>query len=215
MDIRQIIITVLEIAGTISFAVSGAMTAMEKKVDLFGVLFLGIVTALGGGIIRDITIGKVPPSAFENGKYMMLAAATALIVFFIAWFASEHYQNNVEILNAVNNIFDAAGLGIFTVIGMKTAIATGYGHNAFFTIFLGMVTGIGGGIIRDLMIREIPFVLRKRIYALASLFGGVIYYIFLRMNINDLIAVLISAGATFGLRMLATFFKWNLPKAFE
>ena len=191
MDVREIIIMVLEVAGTISFAISGAMTAMEKKVDLFGVLFLGIVTALGGGIIRDITIGKVPPTAFEDGKYMTLAAFTALVVFFIARFASEHYKNKIEILNAVNNIFDAAGLGIFTIIGIKTAIATGYGNNPFFVLFLGMVTGIGGGIIRDILIQEIPFVLRKRIYALASLFGGLIYYLLFLWDVNDLVAVIV------------------------
>lgn len=169
---------------------------------------------MAGGIIRDILVGKIPPSAFSNYRYMAIAAATALIVFLIARMFREYYQHHVEVVNAVNNVFDAAGLGAFTITGAKVAMSMGYTENGFFVVFLAMVTGIGGGVLRDLMIGEIPFVLRKRIYAVASILGGMVYYQ-LVWRIDDMAAAFIGIGTVFGLRMLATIFKWNLPKAYE
>ena len=214
MAFGEIFFAALEVAGTISFAVAGAMAALEKRVDLFGVIFLGATTALAGGIIRDILVGKIPPSAFSNYRYMAIAAATALIVFLIARMFREYYQHHVEVVNAVNNVFDAAGLGAFTITGAKVAMSMGYTENGFFVVFLAMVTGIGGGVLRDLMIGEIPFVLRKRIYAVASILGGVVYYQ-LVWQIDDMAAAFVGIAVVFGLRMLATIFKWNLPKAYE
>lgn len=214
MAFGEIFFAALEVAGTISFAVAGAMAALEKRVDLFGVIFLGATTALAGGIIRDILVGKIPPSAFSNYRYMAIAAATALIVFLIARMFREYYQHHVEVVNAVNNVFDAAGLGAFTITGAKVAMSMGYTENGFFVVFLAMVTGIGGGVLRDLMIGEIPFVLRKRIYAVASILGGMVYYQ-LVWRIDDMAAAFIGIAVVFGLRMLATIFKWNLPKAYE
>lgn len=215
MAFGEIFFSVLEVAGTISFAISGAMAALEKRVDLFGVIFLGATTALAGGIIRDVLIGKTPPSAFSNYHYMAIAAVTAAIVFLIAWLSKEHYEHNVDVVSAVNNIFDAAGLGAFTITGAKAAMGMGYMDNGFFVVFLAMVTGIGGGVLRDLMIGEIPFVLRKRIYAVASILGGIVYYQLVRYRMDDMAAAFIGIGIVFGLRMLATIFKWNLPKAYE
>lgn len=215
MAVGEIVFSFLEITGTISFAISGAMAALEKRVDLFGVIFLGATTALAGGILRDVIIGKAPPSAFADSRYMLIAVVTAALVFLIAYFGKDYYRNNAELLAAINNIFDAAGLGVFTITGAKVAIYTGYLNNGFFVVFLGMITGIGGGVLRDLMIGEIPLVLRKRVYAVASLFGGIVYYQLFYHYFNDTAAIFISVSATFGLRMLATVFKWNLPKAFE
>lgn len=215
MAVGEIVFTGLEFIGTVSFAVSGAMVALEKRMDLFGVVFLGITTALAGGIVRDVIIGKVPPSAFADSRYMVVAGMTAALVFLIAFLAKDYYKNNVDTANAVNNVFDAAGLGVFTITGAKVAIYTGHPENGFFVVFLGMVTGIGGGVLRDLMIGEIPLVLRKRVYAVASILGGIVYYQMFRHQINDTAAIFAGAGVTFGLRMLATIFKWNLPRAFE
>lgn len=215
MDVGEIVFTSLEFIGTVSFAVSGAMAALEKRVDLFGVVFLGITTALAGGILRDVIIGKVPPSAFADSRYMVVAGITAALVFLIAFLAKDYYKNNVDTVNAVNNVFDAAGLGVFTITGAKVAIYTGYPENGFFVVFLGMVTGIGGGVLRDLMIGEIPLVLRKRVYAVASILGGIVYYQMFHHQFNDAAAIFAGVGMTFGTRMLATIFKWNLPKAFE
>ena len=215
MVFGEIFFSILEIAGTVSFAISGAMAALEKKVDLFGVIVLGITTALAGGIFRDMLVGRVPPAAFSDGTYMKIAFVTSVIVFLAAWMFSDKYVNNIQVIDTINNIFDAAGLGAFTITGAKVAMALGYMDNSFFVIFLGMVTGVGGGIIRDLMIGEIPFILRKRIYAVASLLGGCIYYVLLLKNVADMTAAFIGIGIVFSLRMLATIFRWNLPKAFK
>ena len=215
MVFGEIFFSILEIAGTVSFAISGAMAALEKKVDLFGVIVLGITTALAGGIFRDMLVGRVPPAAFSDGTYMKIAFVTSVIVFLAAWMFSDKYVNNTQVIDTINNIFDAAGLGAFTITGAKVAMSKGYMDNSFFVIFLGMVTGVGGGILRDLMIGEIPFILRKRIYAVASLLGGCIYYVLLSKNVADMTAAFIGIGIVFSLRMLATIFRWNLPKAFK
>ena len=215
MVFGEIFFSILEIAGTVSFAISGAMAALEKKVDLFGVIVLGITTALAGGIFRDMLVGRVPPAAFSDGTYMKIAFVTSVIVFLAAWMFSDKYVNNIQVIDTINNIFDAAGLGAFTITGAKVAMSMGYMDNSFFVIFLGMVTGVGGGILRDLMIGEIPFILRKRIYAVASLLGGCIYYVLLSNNVADMTAAFIGIGIVFSLRMLATIFRWNLPKAFK
>lgn len=215
MVFGEIFFLILEIAGTVSFAISGAMAALEKKVDLFGVIVLGITTALAGGIFRDMLVGRVPPAAFSDGTYMKIAFVTSVIVFLAAWMFSDKYVNNIQVIDTINNIFDAAGLGAFTITGAKVAMSMGYMDNSFFVIFLGMVTGVGGGILRDLMIGEIPFILRKRIYAVASLLGCCIYYVLLSKNVADMTAAFIGIGIVFSLRMLATIFRWNLPKAFK
>lgn len=216
MAIGEVFFLILEIAGTISFAISGAMAAVEKRVDLFGVIFLGITTSLAGGIIRDVVIGRVPPVAFSDYKYMAIAIVTSLIVFILARVYHEHYKDNLELINTINNVFDAAGLGAFTITGANVAMGMGYRWNGFFMIFLAMITGIGGGVLRDLMIGEIPFVLRKRIYAVASLAGGFVYYLLsVKFRMETMSAAFVGIAIVFGLRMLATIFKWNLPKAFE
>ncbi len=215
MAVGEVLFICLEFIGTVSFAVSGAMAALEKRVDLFGVIFLGMTRALAGVILRDVIIGRVPPSVLADGRYMIVAGVTSAVVFLAALLAKDYYKNNVDTVNAVNNVFDAAGLGVFTITGAKVAIYTGHPENGFFVIFLGMVTGIGGGVLRDLMIGEIPLVLRKRIYAVASILGGIVYYQMFSHQFNDTAAIFAGAGVTFGMRMLATIFKWNLPKAFE
>ena len=216
MAIGEVFFLILEIAGTISFAISGAMAAVEKRVDLFGVIFLGVTTSLAGGIIRDVVIGRVPPVAFSDYKYMAIAIVTSLIVFILARVYHEHYKDNLELINTINNVFDAAGLGAFTITGANVAMGMGYRSNGFFMIFLAMITGIGGGVLRDLMIGEIPFVLRKRIYAVASLAGGFVYYLLsVKFRMETMSAAFAGIAIVFGLRMLATIFKWNLPKAFE
>ena len=216
MAIGEVFFLVLEILGTISFAISGAMAAIEKRVDLFGVIFLGITTSLAGGIVRDVVVGRVPPAAFSDYKFMGIAIVSALLVFVLARIYCEQYKSNVELINNINNIFDAAGLGAFTITGANVAINMGYRGNGFFVVFLAMVTGVGGGILRDLMIKEIPFVLRKRIYAVASIAGGIVYYtLYVQLHMEIMTAAFIGIAVVFGLRMMATVFKWNLPKAFE
>ena len=199
-----------ELIGTIAFSISGAMLAIERNLDLFGVVFLGAVTAIGGGIIRDLLLGQIPPQAFLNYIYMLFAVVTALVVFVIAHWRARQGKSIAFINDTVLNIFDAAGLGIFSVIGVQNTINAGFGDNAFFCVFLGLTTGVGGGMIRDVLSRSTPAVLRKHIYALASLAGALCYYL-LQIYVPA-VSILVSTLLVVVLRVLASHYRWTLPR---
>lgn len=200
---------ILELIGAAAFAVSGAMEAMEKRADLFGVIFLAVTTALGGGVIRDVLLGQLPPRMFVSYPYLLVAVMAALIVFADAYVRRERYIMHKEKLDAVNNIFDAVGLAVFTISGMNVAMSVS--DNALLILILGMATGVGGGMLRDVMINTMPKVLRKRIYAVASIVGGGVYYLMHALGINDISSACVGMMVIFILRVLATFYKWNLP----
>lgn len=203
----------IEIIGTIAFASSGAMLAIRKHLDIFGVLVLGATTAVGGGIIRDVILRITPPTTFRYPIYMTLAAATVLIIFFMVKLRPSIMESQfILIYEQVMNILDAIGLGAFTVLGINSAIRAGYGNFRFLLVFLGVMTGIGGGILRDIMAGETPFVLRKHIYACASIFGAILC-ITLWGSVPWDWAMIIGAVAVIIVRMLATHYRWNLPKA--
>ncbi len=204
---------VLELIGVASFAVSGAMVGIEKKADAFGVLFLAIITALGGGVLRDMMLGHLPPRMFTSFVYIALAAGCALIVFLDALVRKDKYRAHKDKLDAVVNVFDAMGLAAFTVSGMDLAIADCGMGNAILVTVLGMTTGAGGGMLRDVLTNAMPMVLRKRVYAVASLLGALLYYGLLYCGVGSVVGAVAAMGFIFALRMLATVFKWNLPKA--
>lgn len=204
-------ITVTEILGTIAFAVSGAMVSIEKKMDIFGVIILGIVTAVGGGIFRDIMLGNTPPRIFDSMYILLIAFLTSIFVFLVAYFEREKYFKNHKSVDRVINFFDACGLGLFTVTGMKVAQEAGISE-CVLLVFFGLLTGTGGGMIRDLLVNEIPFVLKKHVYAVASLAGGFSYYFMSHYLLPDAFAVVFAINLVVILRMLATYFCWDLPK---
>ncbi len=212
MEIEELIYFIVEIVGTVAFAVSGAMVAIDKKADIFGVLVLSSITALGGGAIRDILIGNLPPRMFSDYRYVLAAVIISTIVFVVAYIFRDKYQQSEKAVDSVNNFFDAVGLGIFTVTGVQVAIESGFKMNGVLAICLGVITGIGGGVLRDVMLREIPFVLKKRIYALASIAGAIVYYNLYLVNFERTRAIVISVIVTFSIRVLATIFKLDLPK---
>lgn len=200
---------VLELIGAAAFAVSGAMVAIEKKADIFGVLFLAVTTALGGGVIRDVLIGRIPPVMFVSYWYLLISVVAALAVFIDAYLRSEKYKLHLDKLDAVNNVFDAIGLAVFTVSGMNAAMPVS--DNVILVLFVGMCTGVGGGMLRDVMTNTMPKVLRKRVYAVASLIGGGLYYEMHVLDINQLLSVGCGMLVIFALRLFATIYKWNLP----
>lgn len=200
---------VLELIGAAAFAVSGAMVAIEKKADIFGVLFLAVTTALGGGVIRDVLIGRIPPVMFVSYWYLLISVIAALAVFIDAYLRSEKYKLHLDKLDAVNNVFDAIGLAVFTVSGMNAAMPVS--DNVILVLFVGMCTGVGGGMLRDVMTNTMPKVLRKRVYAVASLIGGGLYYVMHVLDINQLLSVGCGMLVIFALRLFATIYKWNLP----
>ncbi len=210
----ETVMNIVGIIGIIAFAVSGAMVAVDKHADPFGAIVLAVITATGGGMLRDITLGILPPQMFRDPTYVIIAAATALAVFLIAYLSKDSFRKNSDFIDSINNIFDALGLGVFAVIGTQTAISYGYAQNGFLVVFIGVITGIGGGFMRDIIVQEIPSVLTKHIYALAAVAGSLIFYILYLNKIDYTLSVFISAGAIFLLRMLATYFRWNLPTAY-
>lgn len=211
MTTQENIIFITEIIGTIAFAASGAMIAIRKELDLFGIIMLGTITAVGGGILRDIIIGRIPPNTFVNPVYIATAALTSVLLFIIFYKAPSLLDSkHIGTFEKILNIFDAIGLGAFTVIGIDAGIDKGYGEYLFLLIFLGVTTGIGGGIMRDIMAGEIPYVLKKQIYACASIAGACLYVIFLQFS-QSYLSMLVSALLVVVVRMLASKFDWNLP----
>lgn len=203
------VLFVLELIGAAAFAVSGAMAAIEKRADIFGVLFLAVTTALGGGVIRDVLIGRIPPVMFVSYWYLLISVAAALAVFIDAYLRREKYKLHLDKLDAVNNIFDAIGLAVFTVSGMNAAMPVS--DNIILVLFVGMCTGVGGGMLRDVMTNTMPKVLRKRVYAVASLLGGGLYYAMYALGANQLASIGCGMLLIFALRLFATIYKWNLP----
>ena len=204
---------VCEWLGTAAFAVSGAMVAIDTGMDLFGVIFLAMITALGGGTLRDVLIGHFPPRMFTNFEFLLLAVACAVTVFVLADLYKERYIQSEHGIERVNNVFDAIGLGVFAVSGARIGMEAGFTDNAFLVTFLGMTTAVGGGMIRDVLLQRIPFVLNKRVYAVAAIAGALTYWVIEYVLMMPVLAYAVGWLVTVTLRMLATIYKWNLPKA--
>lgn len=206
------ILLILEIIGTISFAISGAVVAIKVKFDIFGVAFIGVITAMGGGIIRDILIGRYPPAVFSNFYIFLIAVISTIITFIIIYKNKSHFNMFEGIMEYINNFFDAVGLAAFSVMGTEVAFVFAFSDNMFLAVTLGVLTGTGGGVLRDILTDTTPYIFKKHIYAIASILGSCLYYV-LRMNFNNL--AVISAVSMFlivAIRMLATKYHWSLPK---
>ena len=206
-------IFILELIGTVAFASSGAMIAIEKKMDIFGVNVLGATTAVGGGIMRDIILGLTPPGAFSHPVYVLVAALTSTILFVIEYAKPRAFESRVKTDYYDKLMFwcDTAGLGIFTVVGIQAAVRAVGGENVFFFVFIGTLTGVGGGVLRDIMAGETPYILVKHIYACAAIAGG-IGCVVGRTAFGEAYGTILGLAATVLLRFLAAHFRWNLMR---
>ncbi len=202
----------MEIVGTVSFAVSGALVAIDAKLDLFGVLFVACVTAVGGGILRDLLLGIHPPFIFTNSHFCIMAMVVAILVFLIAYFRRSQFQEFRHRIEVINNVFDAFGLGAFTVTGAAVAYAAGHGDNGFLVVAIGMITAVGGGIFRDILTNSTPYVFKKHIYALASILGSILYYVCRSCSMAEGWMVSLPVILVIAIRLLATKYRWSLPK---
>lgn len=196
------IISILEIIGTIAFSVSGAVVGIRKKMDILGVVTLGIITAVGGGILRDIIIGVVPPTAFCDPIYAITAIAVALLAFF------PFISKKINLDHFIWVLADSIGLGAFTMIGVSTGTAF---DNLFLEVFLGVLTGVGGGVIRDICSGDLPMIFIKHFYACPCIIGAVICAVLNRYDPD--LAIVVGFAVILILRLLAAKFKWHLPKA--
>ncbi len=210
---------IVEIIGVIAFSISGAMVAIRRKTDLFGVILLAIITAHGGGLTRDVIFSFSPPAIFGLKSYILICVIVAIIVFLFARKFSHTYLENELKIEHINDVFDALGLGVFAVIGVTVALQQGHSGDALICITCGLLTGICGGMLRDVLTNNTPFVLIKRIYALAALAGGSVYYVLHiyggSIHIGEELAIVIGVAVTFILRILAMTFKWNMPIAIK
>ena len=206
-------IFIIEIIGTIAFASSGAMVGIKKQMDLLGVCVLGMTTAVGGGMIRDLILGVTPPVMFQNPTYALLAIAFSIMIFCSMYFFQNRLENSkfYEVYDKLMMIFDSLGLGLFTVVGVTAAINIGYETTGFLQIFVGVLTGVGGGVLRDIMAGNTPYIFVKHVYASASILGAVVCAL-VELWFGELPAMLIGASVVFIIRILAAHYKWNLPR---
>jgi uncharacterized membrane protein YeiH len=197
------VLLVLDLIGVFVFALAGATAAVRKRLDPFGVLVLSCATALSGGIMRDLLIGAVPPAAFVDWRYLAAAAFAGLITF--VW------HRPIERLRNPVRVFDAMGLGLFAVTGTQKALA--FGVQPMMAALLGMLTCIGGGVVRDLLLTRVPVVFQSDIYALAALAGAVIVVTGHWLEWPAAPTAIAGALVCFALRILAMWFNWSLPSA--
>lgn len=197
------LVLVLDLAGTFVFALSGAMAGVKHRLDLFGVLVLSFVAGNFGGITRDLLIGAVPPAAISDWRYLAVSLLAGVITFY--------RHSIIDRLNSPVLVFDGAGLALFAVSGAQKALV--FGLDPVMAALLGMLTGIGGGMTRDVLLAEVPVVLRSEIYAVAALGGAAVVAIGHVLSLPSVVATVAGAGLCFGLRLLAIHRGWRLPVA--
>ena len=203
MSTDALVLLILDLTGTFAFAVNGSMTAIRvAKLDVLGVVTLGMITALGGGIMRDILLGHLPPVTFSDWRYLIAAAAGGLL-------ASVIGRRLVQLLPAIV-VLDAAGLGLFAVTGATRALDAGAGVGQ--AVLLGALTAVGGGTLRDVLIRRVPSVLHSGLYAVPALIGAAATIVLGRLHAGALVSGLVAAGLCFGIRLLGVRLKLNAPR---
>jgi len=197
------LLLVLDLIGTFVFALSGGTAAVRRRLDLFGTLVLSFVAGNFGGITRDLMIGAVPPAAIGDWRYLAVSLLAGIVTFY--WFSGIDRLRNAVL------VFDGAGLALFAVSGTQKALA--FGLNPVMAALLGMLTGIGGGMVRDVLIAEIPTVLRADLYAVAALAGAAVVVIGNLLHLPSTAATIVGAALCFGLRVMAIQRGWHLPTA--
>ena len=198
-----LLIHVLDLFGTMAFAVTGAFKAIEHKSDIVGIIILATITGVTGGVLRDIVFGRIPPLAVSDPFYLVITTATAVAIFFLHKALKKHWNMFLK--------FDAIGLGVFTVIGATFAYELA-GLNFLAMAFAGLVTAIGGGILRDVFVNEVPIVFIKELYASASFMGIVMLFALLAAGVDLNVAAIPTIAAVTSLRLLAMKYNWNLPR---
>ncbi|MBS0217768.1 MAG: trimeric intracellular cation channel family protein [Proteobacteria bacterium] len=203
MNTATTLLLVFDLVGTFVFALSGGTLAVRMRLDLFGVLVLSCAAAVSGGIVRDVLIGAHPPASLADWRYLVTAMVAGLVTF--------RWHDAIERLRNPVQLFDAAGLALFAVLGTDKALA--FGLSPFAAMLLGMVSGIGGGIARDVLVARVPVVLKAELYAVAALVGGGVVALAAYLQLPRHPAMLVGALVCFGLRYMAMRHGWQLPVA--
>lgn len=203
-------VLILELIGTLAFAASGAITGLRKNMDLFGICILGLTTAVGGGVIRDLILGSTPPATFRDPIYAAVSILTSLVLFLPGVRCLLTRDQKLYDLGLL--WMDSLGLGIFTVVGIQLAFRQASEPTLFLLVFVGVITGVGGGVLRDVMAGDTPYIFVKHVYASASLLGALLCTALWR-PFGEASAMLGGAALVILIRMLSAHFRWNLPKA--
>lgn len=198
---------VCELIGTAAFAISGAITAIKHKLDILGILVIGSVTGIGGGILRDEIISDTAPVAFVNLQYVLITIMTSFLIYIFYLLKIKKKISWQVTQTRIFDICDAIGLGIFAVNGTNAAM----GSNAFTAILMGVITAVGGGILRDVLCGEIPKVFKEEIYATAALVGSTCYYAMKTMGFNYIFASIVGMGLVVVIRLVSKYKCWKLP----
>lgn len=201
---------ILEILGTVAFAASGVMIGLKKNMDIFGVVILGLTAAVGGGVLRDIILGITPPHTFQNPLNALIAIVTSIIIFIPG--VRKWLTRNNSVYERTLFIMDTVGLGIFTEMGIRIAYAVSPGFNGFLLVFVGVITGVGGGVLRDILAGNTPFIFVKDIYASAAIIGAIIS-ILIWNHIGGTYAILAGTATIIIIRCVSAYFNLNLPRA--
>lgn len=210
---NETLLTIFVLIGTVPAAISGAMLGIQKEMDIFGVSILGLATGVGGGAIRDIVLGITPPAMFVDPIYALTAIGTSMLTFFPL--IHHEFTKHPKLYEMLMLVTDSIGLGVFTMVGVQTAYAQEQHYSFFLIIFVGTITGVGGGVLRDLLAGRVPYILAKHhLYATACIVGAVAGAL-LWPVIGDLWAMVAGALLIFLIRMLAAHYRWSLPKARE
>jgi uncharacterized membrane protein YeiH len=195
-------LNLIDILGTFAFAVAGGFSAMERKLDPFGVLIIAFVTAIGGGTVRDVLVGNFPVNWLQNGNTILIIFVSAILTMI--------FGSYLKHLNTALFIFDALGLGLFTIIGLEVGLKQGF--SAGICIALGTISACFGGVIRDVLLNKVPLIFQKEIYALACIIGGIAYYFLKQTHLNDDVAKVICILMIFVIRFIAVRFNLSLPR---
>lgn len=233
------LLIIFEVVGTVAFAISGALVGMQKKLDLFGVIFLGIITAIGGGIFRDVTLGQTPPAAFINPTYFIISIVVSIMAFYgypklstmyatskrkeiISESQGNKYMSEEQVLKIANRrkqiailkkvilILDSIGLATFTILGANLAFKQAH-SNIFLVVCMGLITGVGGGILRDTFVQDTPMIFKREIYAVASILGALVFYLFSFYGVNYDITFWVCFTIILLCRAISIRLKLNLP----
>ncbi len=204
------IFAVFELIGVIAFALSGAMLAIQKEMDILGVCVMGAVTAVGGGITRDLLLGITPPTSLENPLHVFIAVGVSVITF-LPFFQKFLRTKSHRAYDVAMLVADSLGLGIFTVMGVNLTLKTVEAPSVFLCLFLGVITGVGGGVLRDILSQSKPYIFVKHFYACAAILGALACVI-LHPLVGELPATVIGLLLIFTLRLLAAKYRWKLPK---
>lgn len=202
-EVQRTLVLVLDLCGTFAFALSGAMAGIRRRLDVFGILVLSFAASTFGGIGRDVLIGAIPPAALVDWRYLAVSLAAGLVAFF--------WSSLIEKLHNPVRLLDAMGLAFFAVAGAEKALT--FGLSPLMAALLGMLTGIGGGVARDVLLAEIPVVLRSDLYAVAALVGAGIVALGSMLQVPALITTICGGLVCFALRVMAIRWGWRLPVA--